>query len=63
VARMSNGDYFLMAYPQREPAAVVARTDDGALRDALRTAFGYPTNTPGGGTGGGSAAPAPRPWW
>ncbi|HEY6423943.1 MAG TPA: hypothetical protein VIY28_11980 [Pseudonocardiaceae bacterium] len=43
VARMTGGSYFLMAYPQREPAAFVARPDAALLHDALEAAFGYPT--------------------
>ncbi len=37
---MTDGSYLLMAYPQREPAAFVARDDAGLLRQALAGAFG-----------------------
>ncbi len=37
---MANGSYLLMAYPQRVPAAFVARDDAGPLREALTVAFG-----------------------
>lgn len=39
IAVMSDGSYLLMAYPQREPAASVARDDAGLLRQALTAAF------------------------
>jgi hypothetical protein len=40
VAAMTDGSYLLMAYPQRESAAFVARDDAGLLRQALAEAFG-----------------------
>lgn len=39
VAVMIDGSYLLMAYPQREPAALVARDDAGPLSQALKAAF------------------------
>ncbi len=39
VAVMTDGSYLLMGYPQREPAAFVARDDAGLLREALTAAF------------------------
>jgi hypothetical protein len=44
VAVMTDGSYLLMAYPQREPAVLVAPNDAGSLREALAAAFG---NSPG----------------
>jgi hypothetical protein len=39
VARMYDGGYLLMAYPQREPAAFVVQDDAGPLQQALAKAF------------------------
>lgn len=44
VARMTDGSYLLMAYPQNEPAAFVARDDACLLRQALTAEFRSPTN-------------------
>lgn len=42
VAAMADGSYLLMAYPQREPAALLTRNDAGPLRHALTAAFHSP---------------------
>jgi hypothetical protein len=39
VARMYDGSYLLMTYPQREPAAFVVQDDAGPLQQALAKAF------------------------
>ncbi len=43
IARMTDGSYLLMAYPQREPAAFVTRENADVLQQALQGAFGSPT--------------------
>jgi hypothetical protein len=43
VAVMSDGSYLLMSYPHAESTAFVVRDNAGPLRQALKSAFGYPT--------------------
>jgi hypothetical protein len=52
VARMTDGSYLLMAYPQRVPAAFVVKTEADLLRQVLDGAFGSPPDdaTSGNGT-------------
>lgn len=50
VARMTDGSYLLMAYPQSEPAAFIARENADVLRQALQGAFGSPVAEVSGNT-------------
>lgn len=51
VARMNDDSYLLMAYPQREPAAFVAKEDANVLRQEPQGAFGTPADATVSGNG------------